>query len=109
MKNNIEQLVRLSTDIHVILNYNFLYRLTDLPHWIVTSNVTGWTYRNIYCAVCHGVSVKDIIFWNVDLHCPDPSDGVTAPPSLFDTTPQPMSPNELLNFYSRLVIWNNYK
>lgn len=33
----------------------FLVDPTDLSNWPVTASMTGVLYRNIYCALCHGV------------------------------------------------------
>lgn len=33
-----------------------------------TSKDTGYTYRNVYCALCHGD--RDIEYWRPRLECP---------------------------------------
>ena len=43
-------------------------------------DIDGSNYRNIYCALCHNRSIKDIWFWNIDdssvLGCPTDIKGI---------------------------------
>ncbi|CAG2249987.1 unnamed protein product [Mytilus edulis] len=43
----------------------------DIPVYIKFSEKYQITFRNIFCALCHGFTIKDIQFWNATLHCPD--------------------------------------
>ena len=75
--------------------------LIDLLHWIVTSDITGSTYRNIYCAVCHRESVNNMQFWSVDLECPTFRESTTESVLPTDLSDVPISDSELLDFYNR--------
>ena len=45
-------------------------------------DIDGNNYRNIYCALCHNHSIKDIRFWNIDENlvagCPADINGIAA-------------------------------
>jgi len=46
---------------------------TDSVSAPVTHKVTGVTYRNVYCALCHGLDPKEIVAWSYQYACYDPS------------------------------------
>ena len=45
-------------------------------------DIDGNNYRNVYCALCHNHSIKDIWFWNIDDNlvagCPNDINGIAA-------------------------------
>ncbi|CAC5380820.1 MTH [Mytilus coruscus] len=43
----------------------------DIPVYIKFFENYQITFRNIFCALCHGYNIKDVNFWNATLHCPD--------------------------------------
>lgn len=63
--------------------------ILDLTHWFVTSNTTQHTYRNIYCALCNGESVHRLLFWELELDCPQP---LLMPIQQLIPTPPPSQP-----------------
>jgi len=44
-------------------------KFVDLEFWFVSSTTTKYTYRNVYCAMCNGELMNDLVFWDVDLQC----------------------------------------
>ncbi|CAC5380817.1 MTH [Mytilus coruscus] len=43
----------------------------DIPVYLKFSQIYQITFRNIFCALCHGYNIKDVIFWKATLHCPN--------------------------------------
>ncbi|CAG2249988.1 unnamed protein product [Mytilus edulis] len=43
----------------------------DIPVYIKIFEKYQITFRNMFCALCHGYNINDIKFWNATLYCPD--------------------------------------
>ena len=41
----------------------------DMTEWIVSSWRTNVTYRNVYCAMCNGENMEDVVFWELSIEC----------------------------------------
>lgn len=45
--------------------------LWDIPVFIIFSRDSQITFRNLFCAYCHGYTITDVSFWKASLHCPE--------------------------------------
>ena len=93
-----------------IQTFFFQFLFSDLLHWIVSSDVTHRTYRNIYCALCNSESINDLVFLPLELECPNTQTGFEF--SSHSPTPLTMTSGELtdgeqgaqqLDYYNRCV------
>ncbi|CAC5383385.1 unnamed protein product [Mytilus coruscus] len=48
--------------------------LWDIPVFLNFSQESQITFRNLFCAFCHGYTIKDVSFWQASLHCPESTD-----------------------------------
>ena len=45
------------------------YGEMDVYETIPVTDKFGFTYKNAYCAICHGASTTDLTSWNIKAHC----------------------------------------
>lgn len=56
---------------------NYHYEMDPIGNSPVTSESTGVTYNNYYCAICNG-DAEHLIMWNVKVSCPLPSPNLSV-------------------------------